>query len=209
MSEEVKGSSLEERIIDAAKSVFMEKGYTDACMSEIAERVGINRPGLHYYFRTKDKMFNAVFGMIVASVIPKFQDIITNRDLSLSVRVEQIVDVYYNLLQENPYLPLFMLREIDRDVDFLLKTYSDLKVEHFFAELKNYLLEEMDKGRLRRVPLRIIFLTFYSALTFPFVSQKLVVKTMMEEGEDFQDILEEWKPYVVRQMVNLLSVDGN
>ncbi|WP_418587168.1 TetR/AcrR family transcriptional regulator [Phocaeicola sp.] len=209
MSEEVKGSSLEERIIDAAKSVFMEKGYTDACMSEIAERVGINRPGLHYYFRTKDKMFNAVFGMIVASVIPKFQDIITNRDLSLSVRVEQIVDVYYNLLQENPYLPLFMLREIDRDVDFLLKTFSDLKVEHFFAELKNYLLEEMDKGRLRRVPLRIVFLTFYSALTFPFVSRKLMRETMMEKGEDFRTVLDEWKPYIISQMVNLLSVDGN
>lgn len=209
MSEEVKGSSLEERIIDAAKSVFMEKGYTDTCMSEIAERVGINRPGLHYYFRTKDKMFNAVFGMIVASVIPKFQDIITNRDLSLSVRVEQIVDVYYNLLQENPYLPLFMLREIDRDVDFLLKTYSDLKVEHFFAELKNYLLEEMDKGRLRRVPLRIVFLTFYSALTFPFVSRKLMRETMMEKGEDFRTVLDEWKPYIISQMVNLLSVDGN
>ena len=209
MAEEVKGSSLEERIIDAAKSVFIEKGYTDACMSEIAERVGINRPGLHYYFRTKDKMFNAVFGMIVASVIPKFQDIITNRDLSLSVRVEQIVDVYYNLLQENPYLPLFMLREIDRDVDFLLKTFSDLKVEHFFAELKNYLLEEMDKGRLRRVPLRIVFLTFYSALTFPFVSRKLMRETMMEKGEDFRTVLDEWKPYIISQMVNLLSVDGN
>lgn len=209
MSEEVKGSSLEERIIDAAKSVFMEKGYTDACMSEIAERVGINRSGLHYYFRTKDKMFNAVFGMIVASVIPKFQDIITNRDLSLSVCVEQIVDVYYNLLQENPYLPLFMLREIDRDVDFLLKTFSDLKVEHFFAELKNYLLEEMDKGRLRRVPLRIVFLTFYSALTFPFVSRKLMRETMMEKGEDFRTVLDEWKPYIISQMVNLLSVDGN
>ena len=209
MSEEVKGSSLEERIIDAAKSVFIEKGYTDACMSEIAERVGINRPGLHYYFRTKDKMFNAVFGMIVASVIPKFQDIITNRDLSLSVRVEQIVDVYYNLLQENPYLPLFMLREIDRDVDFLLKTFSDLKVEHFFAELKNYLLEEMDKGRLRRVPLRIVFLTFYSALTFPFVSRKLMRETMMEKGEDFRTVLDEWNPYIISQIVNLLSVDGN
>ena len=209
MSEEVKGSSLEERIIDAAKSVFIEKGYTDACMSEIAERVGINRPGLHYYFRTKDKMFNAVFGMIVASVIPKFQDIITNRDLSLSVRVEQIVDVYYYLLQENPYLPLFKSREIDRDVDFLLKTFSDLKVEHFFAELKNYLLEEMDKGRLRRVPLRIVFLTFYSALTFPFVSRKLMRETMMEKGEDFRTVLDEWKPYIISQMVNLLSVDGN
>ena len=102
-----------------------------------------------------------------------------------------------------------MLREIDRDVDFLLKTYSDLKVEHFFAELKNYLLEEMDKGRLRRVPLRIVFLTFYSALTFPFVSRKLMRETMMEKGEDFRTVLDEWKPYIISQMVNLLSVDGN
>lgn len=147
--------------------------------------------------------------MIVEAIIPKFQDIITCNDLPLPVRVERIVDVYYSLLQENPYLPLFILREIDRDVDFLFKTLLRLKVGHLFDELKGCLLEEMRNGRLRRVPLRIIFLTFYSALTFPFVSQKLVAKTMMEEGEDFQDILEEWKPYVVRQMVNLLSVDGN
>lgn len=178
-------------------------------MSEIAERVGMNRPALHYYFRTKDKLFQAVFGMIVEAIIPKFQDIITCKDLPLPVRVERIVDVYYSLLQENPYLPLFILREIDRDVDFLFKTLLSLKVGHLFDELKGCLLEEMRNGRLRRVPLRIIFLTFYSALIFPFVSQKLVAKTMMEEGEDFQDILEEWKPYVVRQMVNLLSVDGN
>lgn len=209
MAEEAKASCVEAWILDAAKAVFMEKGYTDACMSEIAERVGMNRPALHYYFRTKDKLFQAVFGMIVEAIIPKFQDIITCNDLPLPVRVERIVDVYYSLLQENPYLPLFILREIDRDVDFLFKTLLRLKVGHLFDELKGCLLEEMRNGRLRRVPLRIIFLTFYSALTFPFVSQKLVAKTMMEEGEDFQDILEEWKPYVVRQMVNLLSVDGN
>lgn len=96
--------------------------------------------------------------------------------MPLPVRVERIVDVYYSLLQENPYLPLFILREIDRDVDFLFKTLLSLKVGHLFDELKGCLLEEMRNGRLRRVPLRIIFLTFYSALTFPFVSQKLVAK---------------------------------
>lgn len=161
MAEEAKASCVEARILDAAKAVFMEKGYTDACMSEIAERVGMNRPALHYYFRTKDKLFQAVFGMIVEAIIPKFQDIITCKDLPLPVRVERIVDVYYSLLQENPYLPLFILREIDRDVDFLFKTLLSLKVGHLFDELKGCLLEEMRNGRLRRVPLRIIFLTFY------------------------------------------------
>ena len=202
-------SDLEQQIIKTAQQLFIEKGFVETSMSDIAATVGINRPTLHYYFRTKDKLFQAVFGMIVEAIIPKFQDIITCKDLPLPVRVERIVDVYYSLLQENHYLPLFILREIDRDVDFLFKTLLSLKVGHLFDELKGCLLEEMRNGRLRRVPLRIIFLTFYSALTFPFVSQKLVAKTMMEEGEDFQDILEEWKPYVVRQMVNLLSVDGN
>ena len=62
---------MENKIIDAARAVFIEKGYAETSMSEIAARVGINRPGLHYYFRTKDKMFQAVFGSIVSSVVPK------------------------------------------------------------------------------------------------------------------------------------------
>ena len=53
-------TSMEQRIIQAAKQVFIEKGYAKAGMSDIAVRVGINRSGLHYYFRTKEKMFEAV-----------------------------------------------------------------------------------------------------------------------------------------------------
>lgn len=123
--------NLEERILEAAKSVFMEKGYTDASMSEIAERVGINRPGLHYYFRTKDKMFHAVFGMIVESIIPKFQDILLQKDILVAQRIELLVNAYYQMLQENPSLPLFIVREINRDADFLVDTFSQLNVEPF------------------------------------------------------------------------------
>ena len=63
-------TSMEQRIIQAAKQVFIEKGYAKAGMSDIAVRVGINRSGLHYYFRTKEKMFEAVFADIVLSFIP-------------------------------------------------------------------------------------------------------------------------------------------
>lgn len=205
MSETVKYPNVEERIIRAAQSVFLEKGYTDASMSEIAERVGINRSGLHYYFRTKDKMFHAVFGRIIESIIPRFHDIMLQKDKPVSRRVDEVVDIYYNMLLENPYLPLFLIREINRDADFLVKTVQSLHLESYFEKLRQSLSEEMAAGALRRVPLRIVFFTFYGALTFPFVSRNIVVRTMIQRGETFEDVLAEWKPYIVGQMSHLLA----
>ncbi len=206
MSDE-KCSNLEERIIEVAKSLFMEKGYSDTSMSEIAEKVGINRPGLHYYFRTKDKMFNAVFGMIVMSVAPKFQNIILQKDLPIATRVEKVIDVYYQMLQKNPYLPLFILREMNRDINFLFNAFRSLDVANFFEGLKTSLQEEMANGKLKQVPLRIVFFTFYSALIFPFISRNLISLEILNENETFEELLVEWKPYIVKQMVNLLCDD--
>lgn len=205
MSDE-KSLSLENRILETAKSVFMEKGYSDTSMSEIAERVGINRPGLHYYFRTKDKMFHAVFGAIVQTLVPKFQKILLQRDLPFAERIGQIVDIYYQILQQNPYLPLFILRELHRDMNSIFSAFHHQSVSLFFEELKEELQAEMDSGRLRQVPLRVVFCTFYSALVFPFLSKNLLTQTMMQDHEEFEDLLTEWKPYIVRQMVNLLCI---
>lgn len=205
MSDE-KSLSLENRILETAKSVFMEKGYSDTSMSEIAERVGINRPGLHYYFRTKDKMFHAVFGTIVQTLVPQFQEILCQKDLPFAERIGQIIDVYYQILQQNPYLPLFILRELHRDMNSIFSAFHHQSVSHFFEELKEELQAEMDSGRLRQVPLRVVFCTFYSALVFPFLSKDLLTQTMMQDHEEFEDLLTEWKPYIVRQMVSLLCL---
>lgn len=205
MSDE-KNLNLEDRILETAKSVFMEKGYSDTSMSEIAERVGINRPGLHYYFRTKDKMFHAVFGAIVQSLIPQFQDILCQKNLPFAERIGKVIDIYYRMLLQNPYLPLFILRELHRDMNFMLAAFQNQRVLHFFEELKKELQAEMDSGRLRQVPLRVVFCTFYSALIFPFLSRNLLTQTMLEDHERFEDLLTEWKPYIVRQMVNLLCI---
>ena len=70
------GISTESRIIDAAKSLFIEKGYAETSMSDIAARAEINRPALHYYFRTKDKMFHAVIGDIVSAIVPRVYELL-------------------------------------------------------------------------------------------------------------------------------------
>ena len=63
-------NNIENKIIETAQQLFVKNGFTDTNMSDIAAAVGINRPTLHYYFRTKDKMFQAVFGNIILSLAP-------------------------------------------------------------------------------------------------------------------------------------------
>lgn len=206
MSDNVENKDLEARIIEVAKSLFIEKGFAETSMSEIAAKVGINRPGLHYYFRTKDKMFEAVFGVIIQSIIPKVQDILSKKDEPISKRIENSIDAYYTVFRENPCLPLFILREMRRDVDYLLATINVLQAKQSLDKLIISLQEEMKQGKLKPVPLRIIFFTFYSLLICPFLTKNLSTRVFLEKGETFEDILEEWKPYIVSQMENLLGV---
>ncbi|MDR1671868.1 MAG: TetR family transcriptional regulator, partial [Bacteroidales bacterium] len=51
----------ENKIIEAARQVFYEKGYNGASMRGIAQKAGVNYALLHYYFKTKDKLFEIVF----------------------------------------------------------------------------------------------------------------------------------------------------
>lgn len=198
---------MENKIINTAMTVFIEKGYAETSMSEIAARVGINRPALHYYFRTKDKMFEAVFGDIILSIVPKIFDILIERDKKIGVRIEEIVDTYYALLLENPKLPMFIIREINRDVNLLINTATKLNLPNRFVEALDSIQKEMNEGKLKSVPIRFVFYNLYGLLSMPFLSQDLTHRLLLQDNEKFGEMLEEWKPYIISQMENLLKVE--
>ena len=197
---------MENKIIEIAKNVFIEKGYAETSMSEIAAKVGINRPGLHYYFRTKDKMFEAVFGDIIMSIIPKVFDILIQKDKKIGKRVEEIIDTYYRLFLENPKLPMFVIGEINRDANLLINTAEKLHLPDKFFGALHSIEEEMKEGKLKQVPIRFIFYNLYSLLLIPFLSQDLTYSLLLDENESFEDMLNDWKPYIVSQMENLLEI---
>lgn len=197
---------MENKIIDAARSVFIEKGYAETSMSEIAARVGINRPALHYYFRTKEKMFQAVFGSIVSSVVPKVFDALTHKEKSISQRVEGIIDAYYALFLENPLLPMFILRELNRDSDLLINTIQQFNVMDTVHNALASVQEEMNEGKLRKVSLQFTFYNFYSLLIFPFLTKDISTKVFRNDDKAFRAMLVEWKQNIIAQMLNLLEV---
>ncbi|HJA83082.1 MAG TPA: TetR/AcrR family transcriptional regulator [Candidatus Bacteroides intestinavium] len=196
--------SMEERILTCAEKLFLEKGFDGTSMSDIALCVGINRPTLHYYFRTKDKMFRAVLARIVLSFVPQVYDIVAGRDKSVAERVSQVIDAYILIFMEKPCLPLFMVREVQRDFDFLVRMLRQEQIDRYAHKIIQALQAEMDEGKLKKVPLRTLFYTFYGLMTFPFLSRRLTESLLLAEGETFADMMEEWKKQVVAQVCALL-----
>ena len=199
-------NDLERQIIDTAQQIFIEKGFAGTSMSDIAATVGINRPTLHYYFRTKDKMFKAVFSSIVMSLMPKIHDII-RLDISFVDRMGMILDEYIELFTKAPYLPKFICGEIQRDVNHLLEAAKELQFDAALSLVKDTLLKEMEAGKIKKVPLPMVFLTFYSLLTYPFLVRNLITTLFLDNEEDFTSFLQEWKQHIITELTNLLSYD--
>ena len=202
MSEQLP-ENMETRIVEAAGRLFVEKGFEETSMSDIAAAAGINRTALHYYFHTKDKMFQAVFGDIVQEFLPRMQVIFT-ADKPLMEKVGQVIDTYFDIFRENPSLPKFILGEVQRDVDQLLDVGRKQHIDHYLRAIEAVLLSEMASGRIRRLPMQTILVTFFGQLTFPFLAKNLIISLFYETDDEYQTFLSEWKKVIISHMENLL-----
>ena len=197
--------NIETRIIEAAKQEFIEKGFEQTSMSDIAAVVGINRPTLHYYFRTKDKMFQAVFASIVSNFLPHI-DAIFSQDKPFEKKLEEIIDIYFDIFTANPSLPKFIVGEIHRDVNHLIDTFYILKFDQYLSHIGELLKQEIDKNHLEKIPMQFLFMTFYSQITFPFLSRNLSKKLFFHDNpEEYARFLPQWKQHIIAQILLLLN----
>lgn len=196
-------NNTEQVIIEAARQVFIEKGYAEANMSDIAVKAGINRSGLHYYFRTKDRMFEAVAADIVHSFLPDIHHIVL-QDKPIAERISEIADVYFNVIKQNPQIPAFAIKEIQRDSTFLLNTINKMDIGDYMNQIRNNLLNDMDNGKIKHVTIEFVFYTLYGLLTFPFLSRPLTSLMSFPADDDFEEKMQEWKKQIVNQLCYLL-----
>lgn len=196
---------IEKRIIETAKQLFVENGFDKTSMSDIATQVGINRPTLHYYFRTKEKLFQAVFGDIISKILPHVQSIF-NQNIPFFNRLEQVVNIYLNVFFDNPMVPRFIINEMHRDLPHLVSSMRELSLDNYIVEIGKVIDSEMNQGNIRRIPMQILFLTLYSQLVFPFLTKKLTLWLFSESEEDFKAFLATWKDNLMMLMRALLEV---
>ena len=203
-------NSIEARILDAATKVFLERGYEGTNMTHIAEAAGIGRPALYYYYRTKDRIFEEIFGNLVKSFVPGILEII-RKDAPVEEHIDQLVDAYFEQLSRNPRLPIFITCEMNRDPEFLLKTAIDLHLENYFLSVVGAYKEESRQGHLKEVPLYSIILNMLGGAVSPFLLKPVIDSLVKDDksevwggADSFTALLTLWKPYVSRNLKNLL-----
>lgn len=160
--------STEEKIKEAARKVFTQKGYAATRTRDIAEEAGINLALLNYYFRSKEKLFEIVIMEKMQILFGKIAPIIMDANTSIEEKVEQVAEHYIDTLLANPDIPLFVLGEIRNNPDKfanLVKTKTNLTDSVLFKQLA--------ERRPDVDPLHFI-LNMLGLVVFPFIGKPLI-----------------------------------
>lgn len=183
-----KDNNAEERILAAARKVFTTKGMAGARMQDIADEAGINKALVHYYFRDKDKLFEVVFMQEAQKFFPKINAIF-NSDAPLFEKIENFVSEYVDEMVENPYLPWFVMNEINRDPDrFLYKVWGEQNLPKP-AKLLEQISREISEGRIRPIHPMHLLMNMISMTIFPFVGKPMFIRNMSLDEAQFREIM--------------------
>ncbi|HWB90432.1 MAG TPA: TetR family transcriptional regulator [Puia sp.] len=186
--------STEERIKEAARKLFTQKGFAATRTRDIANEAGINLALLNYYFRSKQKLFDLVmmenFRKFLHGMTINFQD----KSLTMENRLEKIVTAYIDFLTEFPDLPLFILNEIrgnpSRIADKVKKEIGPARSQ-FFKELK----QSKKEGKIALDPFHFVA-NLVGLTVFPFVARPLLQRVTEVGDEQFNELMQERKKLV-------------
>lgn len=202
--------TMENRILEAAKQVFVRKGYEATKMGDVATEAGIGRTALHYYYRTKEMLFDAIFDQLMDALLPNLE-VIMDEDAPFLAKLPKIIEQYAMTLRMNPLFPSFVINELQRDPEHIyhsvLKDPSRVKP---IVRLQTQIKEEMEQGLIRKMPLIYTATTLISLLIFPTLVRYPVTSIFLDgNAAKFDAFLEERIPFVTDIMIRLLSPDNN
>jgi TetR/AcrR family transcriptional regulator len=186
--------------------VFLEKGMDGARMQDIADHAGINKALLHYYFRTKDHLFNAVFEKIAGKMFEKFAPVF-DENLSLEEKIRFFLREHISFLQMNPKLPSFILNEMNRHPERMKKVIRNLDFQKIWITLERQHKDELEKYNVSRENLPQFITSLAAMSVFPFAARALITGIMEKMGYDFDDYIEKRKEYAADFVIRAIKRD--
>lgn len=181
------------KILEAAEKVFFSKGKDGASMQEIADEAGITRTSLNYYYRSKDKLFEAVFRNALSTFVPKLAALMQTTD-SLTDYFPRMAEIIIDTMIEHPQIPVFVLAEL---------TSNPGRVPQMMGELGIRPIQAMQKmrgdERLSQLSVdpRQLIMNLLAMCIFPFAAKPMLLSIMYQGDEQaFIDAMEQRKKLI-------------
>jgi AcrR family transcriptional regulator len=200
----------EQRILDAAHTVFIRRGTAGARTQEIAREAGVNSALLHYYFRTKDRLAEAVFRRAALQLMPAVIRVLGS-DLELEEKVRQVIDIELRQLLATPYLPGYILSELTHHPERAQQLFSSATGmtpaaigTSVFAILKKQIDERVKTGRMHPVPPEQFAVNLLALCVFPFAARPMIMALVGLDDRGFEQFInrrrKELAPFFLRAL---------
>ena len=194
----------EEKIFESATEVFIEKGMDGARMKEIADHAGINKSLLHYYYRTKEHLFNTVFEKIAGQMFKKFAPVF-DENLSLEDKIRFFFREHIEFLNKNPRLPGFILNELHRNPARIKRIIQGIDINKLWSALEAQHKKEFEHYNITRDKIPQLMTSIAAMSVFPFIAKPVVSSIMEKMGYDFNEYIEERKEYAADFVINAIK----
>ncbi len=168
----------EARILEAAHRVFLRRGTAGARTQEIADEASVNKALLHYYYRSKDRLAEAVFLRAAQTLFPRMLGALA-ADVPLRDKLQGTIEAELDMLEENPYLPGYLIAEFQYQPDRLREVLTDaLPVEQLRGAVLGTLQDQLDAeaaaGRLRPTRAEDLLVALLAQVVFPFAAAPMI-----------------------------------
>lgn len=193
-------SNTEQQILASAEKLFLQKGFSATSTTDIARNAGCNQALVHYYFRTKENLFNRIFDAKFDSVMD-FIDSSMKDDSDIFGNIRNAVGAYFRYLSENAYTPQFIFNELMQNPvrrrhireAFLTSRRSS----QVFARIQAMVEKAAEAGTIRKIdPLDLIF-DGMSLVVFSFITAPAFVDLMGRDSSSLNNFLEHRKEEII------------
>ena len=197
-----KNISTEENILMIAREVFMKNGYDGTSMQMIADAAEINKSLLHYYYRSKERLFTRIFEKVFNQFIPHV-GVIFMSDKPLEEKITAFVDRYIDVFMENPLIPIFVMQELSKKPQQLAELIKEAGINPDIM-IENISLTLEKENAAIKDP-RHFLVNLIGLCIFPFAARPLVQRMLFGNDEEaYHDFLVERKKEVPKFIINAI-----
>ncbi|MGA0560203.1 TetR/AcrR family transcriptional regulator [Larkinella sp. VNQ87] len=194
--------STEERIKEAAKKVFLEKGFDGTTTRDIAKEAGINSALMNYYFRSKEKLFQSIFNDLCSLLFEGLLDIV-NQPISLREKISRLMDHEFQMMMQNPNLTIFIMNEVHKNPERMYGTVGMAK--QLPESIFNQQIEDaIAQGAITPIDPEHILTMIIANIQFLFVSKPMTMLANNLDEAGFKEFATRHMEYVKEMICDYL-----
>lgn len=200
--------SKEQQILAAAEHEFLTRGYDGARTTSIAQAAGVTHAMLHYYFRTKEQLFERIIDEKFETMSHSMFAIMGDPSLPIVERIKGGIEAHFDFVAQNPLLPRFVINEIisrPERYDVLYKRVGAI-IDNVYRGLQSEINRSAERGEIERVDIKMLFISIMSLNIFTFIAYPFMEPLMGDLMTDRQKFLNERKAENVETILKRLRI---